>query len=300
MNVVCLGDLHLASKNNVRKDCYYETLFKKLDFVYWVANKFEACVIQTGDILHSNQIPDWVIHKFIEKTCKNLHREFYFIVGNHDHDSDNWENEKIGYLPYIDKIQHLNDRHAPSDIVILGCNHWDNVPLKKDVDLLVTHHDFNVTEKTVIVDGQPKPIISRYPKAACRVWLNGHIHYGHSPTQIGNTLYINPGSLMRMDRSQEILDHQPQIALLQLAKDSVKCNTLIVPHLPASEIFHDKPEEMADKEWFVDFVSRLGNTRAKDGQLSVVERVKAMVKSGMLDIKIAQIILEELRNIPND
>jgi hypothetical protein len=97
----------------------------------------------------------------------------------------------------------------------------------------VCHHDlrFPGYEESARFDCREIPGID--------VVVNGHIHRDLGRVQCGGTLWINPGNIARLSRSESSRAHVPSVLRVDVSAAGCKCERVPVPHEPFESVFHE-------------------------------------------------------------
>lgn len=287
--IIC-GDIHTMCRTpEGRKDDYFSALSDKLDFIASLANKHQAHIIQTGDIIDSPSVSDRALQLIID-WGKKIDGEIFYIVGNHDIKGiayEEWINSKLGYLTrFSEKFVKIRDvptrchRNIHGDMIWLyGIDYKKDIPdiQTEGTNILVTHDDFGLEEKNIWTEFGQKRLVSTYPKTSFDIHINGHYHLGNKSTKRDNTWLINPGALMRMKRNDEDLTRQPKVTLIEIeSNEDIKVTDIVIPH--EKDIWIDKIEQTDHQVLFEDLMTSLQNQKI-GGFGSVRDRIQAAINS---------------------
>ena len=304
-NYVIVGDIHLNSICNSRKDDYKETLFRKLLWVCKTANKLKAPILSVGDLLNEkpneHNTPTETFQNFVNLIQKNLHGEFYICnIGNHDIKSNvsNWTKERIAWLNFVNKkfkihpnIQFSHSGHES----IYGVSFKEKIEYKADI--LITHDDWWVED----AKAGGKVIARAYDVQEARhpqIWINGHIHHGHPPLKIGKTVCINPGAVMRTVRNGIDDLRAIEIAVIQFTDGKLsKYAHKGIPHSVHTNVFHEKnyKPKIENLKWYSELTDKLKESKNKiKGGETPEKMIFRMHKEGLIEKPIAQKAIKRL------
>ena len=232
-NLIVAGDLHWSGRNpRSRTDNYAESLTKKIDEIFMLAEKHEAKgIIIPGDIFDSTGLSLSTIIELII-ILRSSPVRIYTIAGNHDLYEGNplsTDRTPYGILFVNDIIHDLDEEPAEigDKIYIMGrsfdCSITDKdiryyIPAEKAATIMVTHG--MLLEKSPGYELQHTLLsdVANHPDAP-PVLINGHEHNGFRLTKINDTLFINPGSIGRIKASEENINRIPQVTLLTICDD---------------------------------------------------------------------------------
>jgi DNA repair exonuclease SbcCD nuclease subunit len=71
------------------------------------------------------------------------------------------------------------------------------------------------------------------------VVVNGHIHRDLGEVKCGQTLWVNPGNIARVSRSDASRRHVPSVLRVDVAAGGHERRRIAVPHEPFEAVFHD-------------------------------------------------------------
>lgn len=265
MKLVICADLHItAKKPKYRKDDYLETLLKKLWQIVKYANSNDARLVIAGDIFDSPKVGYKVTNQVIS-TLSHLKKPAISCFGNHDTFFHSSNMENTPYQTLVESgIIHSQEDSLIIDNVAFHFLHWEcgiSKPVSGKYNILVGH--ISVYESTVPfwAEGDaytPKKLQAKYPDFDC--YLTGDIHTPFCKT-IGNTVFINPGSMPR--KSQDQMDYEPRVYLFD-TEDSTLTTHYFLDILPAEDVFDIAGIEIDDtkKNKMLDqFADTLKNSR---------------------------------------
>lgn len=150
-------------------------------------------------------------------------------------------------------------------------NLFDPQPNSAAIDLVpgtpivfwLTHHDlrFPGQDETARLDCREIPGID--------VVVNGHIHRPLESTRSGQTLWVNPGNIARVSRSDVTRAHVPSVFRADITAAGLQTRRIPLPHQPYEEVFHEAAQsaEVAfDESAFVKGLGALQAIRTHSGE----------------------------------
>lgn len=281
-----IGDPHVASRApGFRKDDYPEAILGKLQWAMDYARENRLRPVLLGDLFDfPRDNANWLIVRLLGMFDGTL-----AVVGNHDCKENRLgENDTLSVLVAAGRLRLLdektpwvgtvNDRPA-----IVGGTCWGEY-LPKSFDptphlissglrtqnsglaplvFWVTHHDlrFPGYEESARLDCREIPGID--------VVVNGHIHRDLGRVRAGRTLWVNPGNIARVARSDASRAHVPSVLRVDVGRDGIgEAIRVPVPCRPFDEVFHDDVRAdaaPADESAFVRALSLLESVRTASG-----------------------------------
>jgi hypothetical protein len=279
-----IGDPHVASRPpGFRKDDYPETILQKLQWSLDYARQNQLRPVILGDLFDfPRDNANWLIVRLIQMLDGAL-----AIFGNHDcKENTLGENDSLSVLVAAGALQ-LVDQHSPwiSTIaarpIIIGGASWGQ-PLPKSFTpsthlpisglstqpsalplvFWITHHDlrFPGYEESARLDCREIPGID--------IVINGHIHRNLGEVRSGKTLWVNPGNIARISRSDASRDHVPSVLRIDINQQAYELARIPMPCKPYEEVFHDHVQQNeipADESIFVRELALLESRRTATG-----------------------------------
>jgi hypothetical protein len=98
--------------------------------------------------------------------------------------------------------------------------------------------------------------------------VNGHIHRDLKQVRCGGTLWINPGNIARVARSDASRRHVPSVLRVDVTGGGYECKRVAVPHEPFDEVFHADVaavDAVDDQSAFVRELAALESVRTSSG-----------------------------------
>jgi predicted phosphodiesterase len=276
-----IGDPHVASRPpGFRKDDYPEVILQKLQWSLDYARDNRLRPVLLGDLFDfPRDNANWLIVRLLNM----FDPATLAISGNHDCKENTLaENDTLSVLVAAGALR-LLDQHNPwvgtinNRAVIIGGTCWgDYLPKSfnsashlpdsglSPLVFWVTHHDlrFPGYEESARLDCREIPGID--------VVVNGHIHRDLGRVQSGKTLWINPGNIARIARSDASRDHVPSVLRIDITDHDIADPARIpIPCQPFDEVFHGdvQPDTAAsvNESIFIRELAQLESVRTASG-----------------------------------
>ncbi|MFW5701041.1 MAG: metallophosphoesterase family protein [Cyclobacteriaceae bacterium] len=213
-DAILCADFHLREDPPVcRTDDFWETQWRKVQFIADLQIKHDCPVLHAGDLFHHWKPSP----RLISYTIENIPDQFYTVLGNHDLPQHNIDLlEKCG-LYTLYKAKSLN---------ILPGIHFGNDP---KID---NYPGFNIKNRKILVwhiytyqtktwPGNKAPrsakLLRKYPEYDLILTGDNHQAFVEEHKY---RLLVNPGSLMRQDADQ--IDFRPRIYLYYADTNTVE------------------------------------------------------------------------------
>lgn len=247
MKILFMNDSHIRGNNPVsRIDNYPESLRSKHKEIGQIIKDDNIdIVLHGGDIFHSPDASKSLISEYI-KILKSWEVPIYCIAGSHDvigYNEKTISRTALGVLIAADAMKLLGS--IPTEIhpgiFVVGINHSyrldensENYFVKKcDKDCILIEMVHGM-----VVD---KPFFDDYTliediKTEADIFLSGHFHLGWGPGKVNNTLFINPGSLGRVENTERVFP--PSVCILNIEGKDIDYE--IVPLkcvVPSEDVF---------------------------------------------------------------
>jgi DNA repair exonuclease SbcCD nuclease subunit len=278
------SDWHLREDQPVcRTDSYWDTMWKKVDFIKDLQKRYDCPVICAGDLFDAWKASP----NLLRETIEHLPDQFFTIVGQHDIPQHN-----VGLI----NKSGVSVLQAAGKLTILSGCHWGQEPIKEsniyfetDAKILVWHHmTYQKIPFPGASGGMAGGILRKYPQFS--LIITGDNHKTFSESFEGRWL-VNPGSLMRMDADQ--IDHRPCI-YLWFAED----NTIEQVFIPIEQgvISREHLEREAERDGRIDaFVSRLDDDW--EAALSFEQNVETFKQTNQVRTSVMDIVYKSMEKI---
>lgn len=304
MSILYLTDTHIRAKaSRMRKDNIIISLQTKLDEVASIANEMQVSyVIHGGDIFHSSVQSISSIKLFLG-FLEKLECPFYSLIGNHDVVGKNQHSIDRTLLGIIAHLQNPNrfrllvsesNQVDLGDVVLYGLSIEPGLDSRNEVLI--------ESEKPVILAIHSMLVPKTFPsehipiekfKTNAKVVLCSHYHPGFPISTIGETTFVAPGALHRLEATSFNFNRIPQVAYISTESDEVKYIPLvsapkdifITTNLQGQEKMVQSIEDYVDSFNYMDTLSILELDRlpAVIGEQAgfsseVIERLEELLK----------------------
>ncbi len=301
MRYVYLSDPHLVWETPVaRMDDIVATQEEKWTFILDYCREIKAPLIVSGDLFDTPR--SWkILHWFSLLLRKYSDVKIYTILGQHDLYFRNSivQETSIGILKVWNGVQILGS--TPTQISpdykihIYGCSYGDEVPEIIDPtanNILVIHR--MITDRPMWV-GQTDYTDASYFLAkeakGFDVVLCGDAHRKFLIQSSSGKIICNTGPLLRLEASQEMLEHKPCIFVYD--SDLHKIEEIEVPHRPSEDVLSTTHIERK-KEFEVmltSFIDTVKNTDIDHG-MSFQDNLWTFVKANGIGESVQNILTE--------
>ena len=241
-----IGDPHLSSRvPGFRSDDYPRAILHKLRWCFETASSRALVPVLLGDLFHwPRENANWLVGEVLDL----LPPETLAIAGNHDLGENSLQTHdtlsvilKSGRLRLLSAEEPWRGEISGRE-VILGGTSWGQkfpsafeVPTTGGARPLVfwaTHHDVSFPGYEEQARQKPRAI------PGIDVVVNGHIHRHLPEVRSGETLWLNPGNIARVNRGDLTRAHRPGVLEITITADGWRAERLEVPHRPFDEVFH--------------------------------------------------------------
>lgn len=280
-NYIIVGDPHIKyTAPTFRKETYFEELKDKLNQINIIAKNNNARVITLGDFFNS----------YVEDHFESIMYEisdmiygWFSLIGNHDckNTEGNLKGTSFGVLEAVGYIR----TEQPAFLDFYHYFKRETFP-KQSKNKIALIHDYIM----------PKGTKENFEYKECKengynIVFCGHYHYPFDIT-VGNTRYINPGSLMRSTVKELQLNRTPEVILFNDQSLDVKHIPLEVK--PLIEVSNTLEENKLDKTFeskFVDMI--LKNDLANNNSNDIIN----LLQKNNVEISIIEYIEKKLKEL---
>jgi DNA repair exonuclease SbcCD nuclease subunit len=293
MKILFFTDLHYRGNNPCsRIDDYPKTLQNKLQEIgQLIRNNKIAAVLNGGDLFHS-PCPSLSLVNEIMGIFKSWNASIFSVLGSHEiigYNYDTLYRTALGVLETSGVTCILNKEKGTivgeslgRNVVVKGAHHSYNLDsnpknyfVKKDnpSDVLIEVAHGMVVDKLFF----DEYTLIKDIKTEADIFLSAHFHPGWEPQKINNTLFINPGSLGRVENIER--KWLPSVVILDIEKDidyeivPLKCAE------PSEKVFKNATKlgsEMSGRilEFMKTLSERTGNLERQDVKSLVLKIAK--------------------------
>ena len=242
MKFLFFTDTHIRGNSPVsRLDRFEDTLKEKIKEVNNIGIKEEVdFYIHGGDLFDRPDVAIRTVGEF-GTLFQKFEKPIFIISGNHDiygHNPNTLGRSMLGLLSELD-VFHIIRKDEP--IIV------------KDKDLKIqisgSPYVYNIDseEKNLekpFIESIAYSLIEEVQDDNIDIVLSGHYHTGYGKIKYNNTLFVNPGSLVRISSSKPERKRIPQVAIIEVNKEEVSCRLLpLKTAKPGSEILNIKRDD---------------------------------------------------------
>lgn len=298
VNAILCSDIHLReTQPTCRTDNFFETQFKKLDFISELQQKYDCPVLHGGDLFHHWKPSPYLI----SMAAKNLPINFHTVYGQHDLPQHSLELKHKSGIYTLDSTLRKHQFH------VLESASWGQKPDKVSVFVKVAKnkeeekllsaeiykkvlvwHKFNYIGKKPWPDcTEPKAhsLLHKYPQFD--LILTGDNHKPFVSKYEGRLL-VNPGSMTRQDADQ--IDFKPRVYLWNADKNEVEA-----VYLPIEEgvVVRTHIDDKKEKDEMLNaFIAKL-NTEWET-TLSFEDNLERFITNNKLRKEVVQLIYQAM------
>jgi len=240
---ILTGDWHIREDVPIcRTDDFWETQWKKVDFISELQKKYDCPVLHSGDVFNHWKPSPYLLTKAI----KHFPKQFHTVYGNHDLPQHSIEQiKKCGVYTL----------RTANELIVIPEGTWGTTPKKGQPYLEFDHRKILIWHVMTYVGKSPWPgctdltamqILDKHPQYD--LILTGHNHKSFvyvTGTPQKPRLLVNPGSLTRQDADQD--NHEPRVYLWWAETNTVKQVLLPFHKNVISREHIDVPQERKER-----------------------------------------------------
>lgn len=219
-----VGDPHVTAykpEKRLDKD-FLSTIIDKLNQAVDYCLKENLYMVILGDLFDDDQELNALMLTRVIQVFKRLPQPPVTIIGNHEKSETKLTNDtytaalrEAGLLHTIEKSQYWGRFKFNNEYVYLGGTPYGE-PLPRNVKNLINKEYMEVLTYTIWLTHHDLQIGTYYPSCiplhpieGVDIVVNGHDHTAKEPVKVGNTMFFNPGNIIRM--SVDKVDREPRI-----------------------------------------------------------------------------------------
>lgn len=299
--LLIIGDPHITSSKPDKRieEDYLSVCMDKLEQSLEIAYELNLCPILLGDLL--SKIDDYNVTALLIKLL-NKYRDKIGIpilsnLGNHDvskrvaynlskkinnEDFDKnifKDNDEGFYIPIENKsiiaiLKASNSLEIFNKVedVVVNINEKEcllkfipyGIPIPEEIDekgydkkIVFTHHDINFG-----IGNQYYFSTKIFPIKNCDLVINGHIHNYIKPQEVGNTIWYNPGNIIRTSLS--LADESPSVSNISIVNNDINIERLFLKYKDKKDVFNFKNNDKELEEKLDNFKSKFVEKLNKD------------------------------------
>jgi len=316
MNLALISDVHLVFDNPVaRQDNLIETQFDKLAFVFETAKRYNAPIVQAGDLCDKPR--SWGLLPVLIEFWKRHGVDYYAVYGQHDtymYSEETRDRTNIGILAKAGLITLLRP-DCPAilgggKVQIFGANFGQKLGkvMRNGFTLGVIHA--SISDRAMYpghVFSKPSDFIeenSSYDFILC-----GDIHrmfYMDMPQSFNvegkaGRRILNTGPLLRLEATEYNFIHRPGLAILNT--DNGELEWIDIPCVPAEDILSRAhiEKKIAAQNLLDEFVGSMKEAHPEmedvgDG-VSFVENLWEFIRNNNIDQGVIDLLAEIITDL---
>ncbi len=263
-----IGDPHLSSirPGSRKKEDWIAVCLDKVKQAIDIANDRNAIPIFLGDMFHKGTENNNKLKNGLLEILASANHKPIVNVGNHDLKETELTDDlaivmlkasRVAYV--IDQITAFEINNFCLVIIPYGKEIPKELP-RYNKTVLVTHDDF-------YFDGGYPGSIKPFEISGVAAVVNGHVHGFQKPTKIGDTIWYNPGTILRRNIDEQ--EHKPAVMFMDFAG-----NVTMIPLAVKHDVFNQdvphvlEPEKQIARTKFVkalQAVVQYDRERTEDG-----------------------------------
>ena len=165
-----------------------------------------------------------------------------------------------GSLNIFNKIEDLkiniNNKDCLLKFVPYGIPIPEKIESNQFKNIMFTHHDINFG-----IGNQYYFSTKIFPINNCDLVINGHIHNYIPPQEVGNTIWYNPGNIIRTSIS--LGDETPSVSKISLVNNQINIERILLKYKDKKDVFNfvsnDKELEETLENFKSKFVEKLND-----------------------------------------
>ena len=229
-------DVHATGISvNHRKDVYINSIIEKLIWIrnYALDNKYDALLFG-GDLFHVPEPSTSIVNSVLE-IFVNISKDMpiYGVIGSHDiHGKSLLTKNRtaIGTLLISNAVTFVGPEYREifDNILLVGFSHTSEEisPCMFDLKLPPNNVLIEIIHHNVVQESVPwDHILASNIKTESQLVLCGHYH---NPFRVkyGNTEFINPGSLGRLENSVGARTRMPKVVSIEIDGLNIKTDVI--------------------------------------------------------------------------
>lgn len=263
MKFLFFTDTHIRGNTPVsRLDRLEDTLKKKIMEVNSIGVEENVdFYIHGGDLFDRPDVSVRTVGEF-GTIFQKFNKPIFIISGNHDiygHNPNTLGRSMLGLLSELD-IFHIIHKDEPIivkddkiKVQISGSPYIYNIDNEEkelyhpkrleevDKHILLIH---SMLLEKPFIESIDYSLIDQVQDEDIDLVLSGHYHTGYGKIRYKNTLFINPGSLVRISSTKPERNRIPQVAIVELNHDDISCTLRPLKSAKAgSEVLNEKRDD---------------------------------------------------------
>lgn len=296
MNFILLSDIHATSITpSARKDVILQTFIEKITYVFKLAKKKKAVILQAGDFFDKPR--DWNLLLHLINLIKTLKPKIYTVYGQHDMYLRSDITNNATTLGILHQTGYLNLLTKKPTIIkgvhVYGAS-WGMSPPEPEGDhnILVIHAPI---ASAPLFPGHKYTSATRFTKKCSDydLILVGDIHQ-YSYWNYDNVQMVNTGPMLRLDATLDNMEHEPRCFIYN--SDNKEINILEIPHDESKVVL--SRSHLESKKFVRSFVERftdaLEGMEVETSQMTIKEKLLRYFEDNEIEDDIQAIIEEAM------
>ena len=265
--ILFIGDPHLCSRvPGFRSDDYPDAILNKLAWCFDYAEEHSLKTALLGDLFHfPRDNANWLLTKIIRLMSRNVPLAIY---GNHDVAENTLAPDDSlsvvaasGAITLVEDSEPWQGTIAGRNVVIGGTSWGRKLPTEcssdSDHTFWMTHHDLLVPGYEEFGRWRPKPL------PGIEAVINGHIHRRLETVRYGDTQWITPGNISRVNRGDATREHIPAVLRIEFTDQGWGASWITVPHGEFDSVFYEQILSDDSDEDGSSFIQGLAEMKAR-------------------------------------
>lgn len=230
------ADFHMPdseSKPKYRKDNYWETAQRKLNWIVDLANAENAALLIAGDLFETSRVSHDTLNT-VTSILKKLTRVPLVVAGQHDqtHHLEELYDTPLYNLMLNGNVIMLSDRPMHG---IYGQSYGQKIPWVDGIGtyIIVAHRGITPDEPPFFLSDMISAEDAAKEYAQFRLLISGDYHSGYHKN-IGEFDIVNCGPMLRSKKDQRGM--KPCVWLIEIG-DTIKVTQKFIPIAPPEEVF---------------------------------------------------------------
>ena len=253
-----------------------EAILGKIEFCLRYSRDHNLLPVFLGDVFHlPRDNSNWLLTKIFELVTTYCTSPPLTIYGNHDcHGNALDANDSLSVIRKSEKVILLDEKNTwkskmGNRTIVIGGSSWGETlptsfPLRREAKqspkyvVWLTHHDIRFP-------AYPSGVIDPHEIPGIDIVINGHIHRTLEERQVGNTKWMNPGSISRISRSDATRERTPSLLKIDCMQPEPTTEFIPIPHQSFDDVFFKNLETLSLDSSSSAFVEGLAELQNREG-----------------------------------
>lgn len=308
MKFILLSDVHLTNENPMaRLDNLVNVQFDKLSFVFNLAKKEEAVILQAGDLFDKPR--SWALLPLVTEFIRKYNVPIFCVMGQHDtymYSEETRDRTNIGILAKAGLVTLLSPETPVSigNVNIYGANFGQNLPhfspIKKTILIGVIHA--SISDREIYSEQQfleSEKFLNDYPEYSLILCGDVHRAFYH---QKKDRHILNVGPMTRHEATEYNFSHRPGLAIFN-SEDGSLC-WVDIPHENAITVLsreHIERKKEAE-ELLREFTGQLtvNNNSSRGNDVSFLSTLWEFIRDNNIEKEVVDLLTKMIEEGVND